>query len=88
MRYLRWVEWAQTEVAALYNPRTGASAKYVRSMTKGQAKRIEFMFRDLSYIFDPAWYRTRRVRMEDQPLEYWTLECCWFMTFWKPVKDM
>jgi hypothetical protein len=66
MRHFQSIAYGlDTEVAALYKPRIGASAKHVRSMTRGEAKRIEFTLRDLYHVFRPlrdlAFYTDHRL---------------------------
>jgi hypothetical protein len=67
MRHFQSIAYgsSHTEVAAFYQPRTGASAKHVRGMTRGEAKRIEFTLRDLYHVFRPlrdlAFYTDHRL---------------------------
>lgn len=86
---LHWVTKARIEVATLLSPRTSRSAKHVRSMTKGQAKRIEFSLRDLHYMLMPAldWGYPGETDY-DRAHELWFMEFYWFEPFYKAVKDM
>lgn len=88
-----WVHWADVEVATLYSSRTGASAKHVRSMTNGQAKRIEFTLRDLEHMFlAPAAFSSDRNDWIacDRELAggFLILEYYWFKKLWEAIKDM
>jgi len=84
-----WIEYANHEVATLYNPRTGGSAKHVRSMTKAEATRIEFTFRDLYCTVESAEIRTEQrngIHYRDRG-EY-LIEVAWFRAFYEAVNDM
>lgn len=79
-----------TEVATLYRPRTDASPKHVRSMTKGEAKRIEFTLQYLHYVFKPTREYTDPL-LREQILrgdEFRALESRCFEPFLEAVKDM
>jgi hypothetical protein len=84
-----WVEYANHEVATLYSPRTGGSAKHVRSMTKAEAKRIEFTFRDLYCTVELAERRTKQqIGIHYRDRGECLIEVAWFQPFSEAVKDM
>ena len=89
MRAFEWLEYANHEVATLYSTRTGGSAKHVRSMTKAEAKRIEFAFRDLYCTAESAESRTeQQAYIHYRSRGECLIEIAWFQPFYEAVKDM
>jgi hypothetical protein len=89
MRSSRWLQHVPVEVGTLYHPRTGSSAKLIQSMTKGEAKLIEFriikLLRNVSKQHE--WATTDGIRHPDRWSDVCKATQAWFEEFMTAIRE-